>query len=55
MEAYMLWRNNGRSLKNLWTNYNSKVSEATSYEDYHLVNASLLLDNVDKIKAYQKN
>ena len=51
MEAYTLWR----SLKSLWTNYNSKVSEATSYEDYHLVNARFLPDNVDKVKAYWKN
>jgi serine/threonine protein kinase len=32
------------------------VSEATSYEDYHLVNvAGLLPDDVDRVKAYQKN
>jgi serine/threonine protein kinase len=31
------------------------VSEATSYEDYHLVNASLLPDDVDKVKAYWEN
>jgi serine/threonine protein kinase len=31
------------------------VSEATSYEDYHLVNVGLLPDNFDKVKAYQKN
>jgi tRNA A-37 threonylcarbamoyl transferase component Bud32 len=31
------------------------VSEATSYEDYHLVNASLLPVDVDKVKAYRKN
>jgi serine/threonine protein kinase len=54
MEAYTLWWNGG-SLKSFWTNYNSKVSEATSYEDYHLVNAGLLPNNVDKVKAYRKN
>jgi hypothetical protein len=54
MEAYTLWWNGG-SLKSFWTNYNSKVSEATSYEDYHLVNAGLLSDDVDKVKAYRKN
>jgi hypothetical protein len=32
----------------------SKVSEATSYEDYHLVNAGLLPVNVDKVKVYRK-
>jgi serine/threonine protein kinase len=42
-------------LKSFWTNYNSKVSEATSYEDYHLVNAGLLSVDVDKVKAYRKN
>jgi serine/threonine protein kinase len=54
MEAYTLWWNGG-SLKSFWTNYNSKVSEATSYKDYHLVNAGLLPVNVDKVKAYRKN
>jgi serine/threonine protein kinase len=55
MEAYMLWWN-GSSLHRYWTKYNSKVSEATSYEDYHLVNAaSLLPNNVDRVKAYRKN
>jgi serine/threonine protein kinase len=54
MEAYMLWWNGG-SLKSFWTNYNSKVSEATSYENYHLVNTGLLPDDVDKVKAYRKN
>jgi hypothetical protein len=54
MEAYTLWWNGG-SLKSFWTNYNSKVSEATSYEDYHLVNAGLLPDDIDKVKAYRKN
>jgi hypothetical protein len=42
-------------LKSFWTNYNSKVSEATSYKDYHLVNAGLLPDDIDKVKAYRKN
>ena len=51
IEAYMLWWNGG-SLKNFWTNHNSEVSKATSYKDYHLVNAGLLSDNVDKVKAY---
>jgi serine/threonine protein kinase len=54
MEAYTLWWNGG-SLQSLWTNYNSKVSEATNYKYYHLVNASLVLAEVDKIKAYRKN
>jgi serine/threonine protein kinase len=31
------------------------VSEATSYEDYHLVNASLQPCEVDRVKAYRKN
>jgi hypothetical protein len=55
MEAYTLWWNGG-SLHSFWTKYNSKVSKATSYEDYHLVNAAdLLPDDVDRVKAYQKN
>jgi hypothetical protein len=54
MKTYTLWWNGG-SLKSFWINYNSKVSEATSYEDYHLVNASLLPVDVDKVKAYRKN
>jgi serine/threonine protein kinase len=54
MEAYMLWWNGG-SLHSFWTKYNSKVSEAISYEDYHLVNAGLLLDDIDRVKAYWKN
>jgi serine/threonine protein kinase len=55
MEAYMLWWNGG-SLHSFWTKYNSTVSEATSYEDYHLMNATgLLLDDVDRVKAYRKN
>jgi hypothetical protein len=53
MEAYTLWWNGG-SLHSFWTKYNSKVSEATNYEDYHLVNAAgLLPDNVDRMKAYR--
>jgi hypothetical protein len=36
MEAYTLWWNGG-FLHSFWTKYNSKVSEATSYKDYHLV------------------
>jgi serine/threonine protein kinase len=31
------------------------VSKATSYEDYHLVNAGLQPCKVDRVKAYQKN
>jgi hypothetical protein len=54
MEAYSLWWNGG-SLQSFWTYYNSKVSKATSYKDYHLVNAGLLPVNVDRVKAYQKN
>jgi serine/threonine protein kinase len=55
MEAYMLWWN-GSSFHSFWTKYNSKVSEATSYKDYHLVNAAgLLSDNVDRVKTYRKN
>jgi hypothetical protein len=55
MEAYTLWWNGG-SLHSFWTKYNSKVSEATSYEDYHLVNAvGLQPDDVDRVKAYRKN
>jgi hypothetical protein len=55
MEAYTLWWNGG-SLLSFWTKYNSKVSEATSYKDYHLVNAAgLLLCDVDRMKAYWKN
>jgi hypothetical protein len=54
MEAYTLWWN-GSSLHSFWTKYNSKVSEATSYEDYHLVNASVQPCEVDKMKAYRKN
>jgi hypothetical protein len=54
MEAYMLWWNGG-SLHSFWTKYNSKVSEATSYEDYHLVNAGLQPCEVDRVKAYRKN
>jgi hypothetical protein len=54
IEAYTLWWN-GRSLKSFWTSYDSKVSEATNYKDYHLVNAGLLPIDVDSIKAYQKN
>jgi hypothetical protein len=54
MDAYMLWWNGG-SLKYFWTNYDSKVSEATNYEDYHLVNVGLLPCEIDKIKAYRKN
>jgi serine/threonine protein kinase len=54
MEAYTWWI--GGSLHNFWTKYNSKVSKATSYEDYHLVNAAgLLPDDVDRVKAYRKN
>jgi serine/threonine protein kinase len=41
-------------LKRNWTNYDSKVSEATNYKDYHLVNASFLPVEVDKVKAYRK-
>jgi hypothetical protein len=54
MEAYTLWWNGG-SLHNFWTKYNSKVSEATSYEDYHLVNTGLQPCEVDRVKTYQKN
>jgi serine/threonine protein kinase len=55
MEAYTLWWNGG-SLHSFWTKYNFKVSEATSYEDYHLVNATgLLPGDVDRVKAYRKN
>jgi hypothetical protein len=55
MEAYTLWWNGG-SLHSFWAKYNSKVSEATSYEDYHLVNAAgLVPDNVGMVKAYRKN
>jgi hypothetical protein len=55
IEAYTLcW--NGGSLYSFWTKYNSKVFEATSYEDYHLVNAvGLQPDDVDRVKAYRKN
>jgi hypothetical protein len=54
MEAYTLWWNGGLhgSLHSFLTKYNSKVSEATSYEDYHLVNAGLQPCKVDKVKAY---
>ena len=38
MEAYTLWWNGG-SLLSFWTKYNSKVPEATPYNEYHLVNA----------------
>jgi hypothetical protein len=31
------------------------VSKATSYEDYHLVNAGLQPCKVDRMKAYRKN
>jgi tRNA A-37 threonylcarbamoyl transferase component Bud32 len=31
------------------------VLEATSYDDYHLINAGLLPVDVDRIKAYRKN
>jgi serine/threonine protein kinase len=31
------------------------VSKATSYKDYHLVNAGLQPCKVDRVKAYQKN
>jgi hypothetical protein len=51
MEAYTLWWNGG-SLHSFWTKYNSKVSEATSYEDYHLVNVGLQPCEVDRVKAY---
>jgi hypothetical protein len=54
MEAYTLWWNGG-SLHSFWTKYNSKVSKATSYKDYHLVNAGLQPCKVDRVKAYQKN
>jgi serine/threonine protein kinase len=54
MEAYTLWWNGG-SLQSFWTNYNFKVSKATNYEDYHLVNAGLLPVDVDRMKAYRKN
>jgi serine/threonine protein kinase len=54
MEAYTLWWNGGY-LHNFWTKYNSKVFEAISYEDYHLVNAGLQPCKVDRVKAYQKN
>jgi hypothetical protein len=51
MEAYTLWWNGG-FLHSFWTKYNSKVSEATSYEDYHLVNVvGLLSGDVDRVKA----
>ena len=48
---YSLWWN-WRSLTSFWTNYNSKVLEAISYEDYHLVNVDLLSIDIDKIKVY---
>jgi hypothetical protein len=51
MEAYTLWWNGG-SLHSFWTKYNSKVSEVTSYEDYHLVNVGLQPCEVDRVKAY---
>jgi hypothetical protein len=55
MEAYTLWWNGG-SLHSFWTKYNYKVSAATSYEDYYLVNVvGLLPDDVDRVKAYRKN
>jgi hypothetical protein len=54
MEAYTLWWNRG-SWQSFWTKYNSKVSKATSYKDYHLMNACLVLAKVDRIKAYRKN
>jgi hypothetical protein len=54
MEAYTLWWNGG-SLHSFWTKYNSKVSEARSYEDYHLVNTGMQPCKVDRVKAYQKN
>jgi hypothetical protein len=46
----MLWWNDG-SLKNFWTKYDSKVFEAISYEEYHLVDVGLVLAELDRIKA----
>jgi serine/threonine protein kinase len=55
MEAYTLWWNGG-FLHSFWAKYNSKVSEATSYKDYHLVNAAgLVQDDVGRVTAYRKN
>ena len=52
MEEYTLWWNGG-SVHSFWTKSNSKVSEATSYKDYNLMNAAgLLFDIVDSVKAY---
>jgi hypothetical protein len=48
MEAYTLcW--NGGILKNFWTMYDAKVSEATSYEEYHLVDVGLLPFELDMV------
>jgi hypothetical protein len=55
IEAYTLWWNGG-FFHSFWTKYNSKVSEATSYKDYHLMNAvGLQPDDVDKVKVFANN
>ena len=55
MEAYTLWWNGG-SLLSFLTKYNSKVSEATPYNEYHLVNVEGMVPvDVDRVKAYRKN
>jgi hypothetical protein len=54
METYMLWWNGG-SLKSFWTKYDSKVSKAISYDEYHLVNVGLQPFELDRIKTYRKN
>jgi hypothetical protein len=42
-------------LKSLWTKYDSKVSKAIIYEEYHIVDIGFLQSKLDMIKAYQKN
>jgi hypothetical protein len=51
MEVYTLWWNGG-SLKSFWTRYDLKVSEATSYEEYCLVDVGLLPLELDMVLAY---
>jgi hypothetical protein len=54
MEAYTLWWNGG-SLKSFWTIYDSKVFEATSYEEYHLVDVGILPLELKMVMVYRKN